>query len=222
MADGTSMPLPAALVEVLGATADGLADGHSMTVLSADVTLTPAEVAELLGVSRPFVVRLLDDGEIPSTRLPRSRHRRIRLADVIEFQVGHKRRRAGRYRVRRCIGSQPVADPAWPVCAELSHVVGGGRHRSPRGPCDAIHGSSVTGRPWIHGRGGLGRGIPGGIRDLPVSAPIDARAFRLRRSCGGQSGSAGHFGGVPGGIRPGARRHLCGLILAPASLGHRA
>ena len=57
LADGTSMPLPAALVEVLGATADGLADGHSVTVLSADVSLTPAEVAELLGLSRPFVVR---------------------------------------------------------------------------------------------------------------------------------------------------------------------
>ena len=53
----------------------------------ADVSLTPAEVAELLGLSRPFVVPLPDDGEIPSTRLPRSRHRRVRLADVIEFQI---------------------------------------------------------------------------------------------------------------------------------------
>ena len=97
------MPLPAALVEVLGATADGLADGHSVTVLSADASLTPAEVAELLGLSRPFVVRLLDDGEIPSTRLPGSRHRRVRLADVIEFQVGRERRRAGRQRIAAII-----------------------------------------------------------------------------------------------------------------------
>lgn len=96
LADGTSVPLPAALVEVLGATADELADGHSVTVLSADVSLTPAEAGELLGLSRPFVVRLLDDGEIPSTRLPRSRHRRVRLADVIEFQAARERRRAGR------------------------------------------------------------------------------------------------------------------------------
>lgn len=103
LADGTSVPLPAALVEVLGATADGLADGHSVTVLSADVSLTPAEVAELLGLSRPFVVRLLDDGEIPSTRLPRSRHRRVRLADVVEFQVGRERRRAGRQRIEAII-----------------------------------------------------------------------------------------------------------------------
>ena len=103
LADGTSMPLPAALAEVLGATADGLADGHSVTVLSADVSLTPAEVAELLGVSRPFVVRLLDDGEISSTRLPRSRHRSVRLADVIEFQVGRERRRAGRQRIATII-----------------------------------------------------------------------------------------------------------------------
>ncbi|MFT3855540.1 MAG: excisionase family DNA-binding protein [Ilumatobacteraceae bacterium] len=94
------MPLPGALVKVLGASADELADGHSVTVLATDVSLTPSEVGELLGLSRPFVVRLLDDGEIPSTRLPRSRHRRVLLADVLEFQAKRERRRAG----RRAIG----------------------------------------------------------------------------------------------------------------------
>jgi len=33
------------------------------------VALSPAEAAELLGLSRPFVVRLLDQGEIPSGHL---------------------------------------------------------------------------------------------------------------------------------------------------------
>lgn len=40
--------------------------GHAVTVLASHVRLTPAEVGELLGLSRPFVVRLLDAGEIPS------------------------------------------------------------------------------------------------------------------------------------------------------------
>jgi len=97
--DGTAVPLPRALVEVLRASADEMADGHAVTVLPSEVSLTPAEVAELLGMSRPFVVRLLDEGEIPSERLPRSRHRRVLLSDVLAFQARRERRKAGRQRI---------------------------------------------------------------------------------------------------------------------------
>jgi len=48
---------------------------------------TPAEAAEFQGVSRPYVVRLLDDGKMPSERLPGSTHRRIRLADVLAYRA---------------------------------------------------------------------------------------------------------------------------------------
>jgi len=97
--DGTSVPLPRALVEVLRASADELADGHAVTVLSSEVALSPAEAAELLGLSRPFASRLLDQGEIPSERLPRSRHRRMLLSDVLAFQARRERRRTGRQRI---------------------------------------------------------------------------------------------------------------------------
>ncbi|HET6832469.1 MAG TPA: helix-turn-helix domain-containing protein [Acidimicrobiales bacterium] len=83
----------------LRASADELADGHAVTVLPSEVALSPAEAAELLGLSRPFVVRLLDQGEIPSERLPRSRHRRVLLSDVLAFQAQRERRRTGRQRV---------------------------------------------------------------------------------------------------------------------------
>ena len=36
--------------------------------------------------TRPFVVRLLDDGAIPSQHLPQSRHRKVLLSDVLVFQ----------------------------------------------------------------------------------------------------------------------------------------
>lgn len=97
--DGTSLPLPRALVEVLRASAGEMADGHAVTVLPSEVALSPAEAADLLGLSRPFVVRLLDEGEIPSERLPRSRHRRVLLSDVLAFQVRRERRRTGRQRI---------------------------------------------------------------------------------------------------------------------------
>jgi excisionase family DNA binding protein len=97
--DGTALPLPPALVEVLRRSAHELADGHAVTVLPSDVTLTPAEAGELLGLSRPYVVRLLDQEEIPFERVPRSRHRRVRLSDVLAFQARREQRRAGRRRI---------------------------------------------------------------------------------------------------------------------------
>ncbi len=97
--DGRSVPLPAPLVDVVRASAGELANGHTVTVLPADTMLSPAEAAELLGLSRPFVVRLLDDGEIPSERLPRSRHRRVRLSDVVAFHTRREQRREGRRRM---------------------------------------------------------------------------------------------------------------------------
>lgn len=101
--DGSSVPLPRALVEVLRASADEMADGHAVTVLPSEVSLTPAEAAELLGLSRPFVVRLLDEGEIPSERLPHSRHRRVLLSDVLAFQAKRERRRGGRRRMAAAV-----------------------------------------------------------------------------------------------------------------------
>ena len=96
---GEEIALPESLVTVLVASAGQLSQGHGVTVLATEVLLTPAEVGELLGLSRPFVARLLDAGEIPSERLPDSRHRVVRLADVLDFQVRRERRRAGRRRI---------------------------------------------------------------------------------------------------------------------------
>jgi excisionase family DNA binding protein len=97
--DGQEIALPESLVAVLIASAGQLSQGHGVTVLATELRLTPAEAGELLGLSRPFVARLLDAGEIPSERLPDSRHRLVRLADVLEFQARRERRRAGRRRI---------------------------------------------------------------------------------------------------------------------------
>ena len=103
--DGGEVVLPASLVRVLAASAGELSAGHAVTVLASDVRLTPAEVGELLGFSRPFVARLLDRGEIPADHLPGSRHRVVRLSDVLEFQGRRERRREGRRRLLDAVES---------------------------------------------------------------------------------------------------------------------
>ncbi|RBQ20559.1 DNA-binding protein [Spongiactinospora rosea] len=97
--DGTEIELPPLLVGLLAAAAHDLAKGNAVFTLPVETRLTPNEVAEVLGLSRPFVARLLDEGEIPSQNLPHSRHRRVRLVDVLEFQARRERRAEGRRRI---------------------------------------------------------------------------------------------------------------------------
>ncbi|MGN9839178.1 helix-turn-helix domain-containing protein [Nonomuraea sp. H19] len=70
--DGTDVELPQSLVSLLMAAAHVLAKGNAVLALPVETRLTPNEVAEMLGLSRPFVARLLDEGEIPSQRLLRT------------------------------------------------------------------------------------------------------------------------------------------------------
>jgi excisionase family DNA binding protein len=101
--DGQEIALPPSLVTILLASAGELSEGHAVTVLASEVMLTPAEAGELLGLSRPFVVRLIDAGDLPAEHLPGSRHRVVRLSDVLEFQKRRERRRTGRRRVAEAI-----------------------------------------------------------------------------------------------------------------------
>jgi excisionase family DNA binding protein len=98
-ADGSEIRLPESLVRLVKVAADRLAAGQAVMAIPAEVTLTPAEVAELLGLSRPFVGKLLDRGTIPSELLPESSHRRVRLADVLAFQARRERRAEGTRRL---------------------------------------------------------------------------------------------------------------------------
>jgi len=98
-ADGSEVRLPESLVRLVKMAADRLAAGQAVMAIPAEVTLTPAEVAELLGLSRPFVGKLLDRGTIPSEFLPESSHRRVRLADVLAFQARRERRAEGTRRL---------------------------------------------------------------------------------------------------------------------------
>jgi excisionase family DNA binding protein len=98
-ADGSEAPVPSQLVVVLMTAAGELSAGHAVTIRASETLLTPTEVGQLLGLSRPFVARLLDDGTIPSTNLPGSSHRVVRLDDVLAFAERRRRRQEGRRRI---------------------------------------------------------------------------------------------------------------------------
>lgn len=81
------VPIPSALRRVLVAAARQLAEGNGVSILPVMAEVTTQQAADLLNVSRPFVVGLLDKGEIPFHKV--GTHRRIRLKDLLAF----KRRR---------------------------------------------------------------------------------------------------------------------------------
>ncbi len=73
------------LSRFLTAAISELASGDEVVLLRGESEVSPEEAGQLLGVSRQFVDRLIDVGRLPARRLPGSRHRRLRVADVIAF-----------------------------------------------------------------------------------------------------------------------------------------
>lgn len=55
-----------------------------MSIAPINQVLTTQEAADFLEVSRPTLVKLLEDGEIPFEKV--RRHRRVRLNDVVNYR----------------------------------------------------------------------------------------------------------------------------------------
>jgi excisionase family DNA binding protein len=89
--DGTTSSLPDEMYRVLRDVVEAMSKGFAITIAPHNTLLTTQEAADVLSISRPTLVRLLEDGEIPFEK--RGRHRRVRLVDVVEYQTRARVRR---------------------------------------------------------------------------------------------------------------------------------
>lgn len=77
--------LPSGAVALLMDILEAMAAGRGVTIIPESAELTTVQAADVLNVSRPFLIKLLDDGVISHRKV--GKHRRIRMEDVMAYKA---------------------------------------------------------------------------------------------------------------------------------------
>lgn len=82
---GETLTMPASLLDALRQVVEHLDQGDAVTIVPSHKELTTQEAANLLNISRPYMIKLLETGVLPFTKV--GKHRRVRLRDVLTYQA---------------------------------------------------------------------------------------------------------------------------------------
>lgn len=83
--DAQPIEIPASVVKVLAEVLDHVQRGEEVRVIGEDEEITTQQAADLLQVSRPYLVGLADSGAIPFRKV--GSRRRLKLADVLRYRA---------------------------------------------------------------------------------------------------------------------------------------
>ena len=81
---GETIAIPMTALRLLSGILTEMAKGNTVTVIPIHSELTTQQAAELLNVSRPFLIGLLEERKIPFRLV--GQHRRVRLEDLMIYK----------------------------------------------------------------------------------------------------------------------------------------
>ena len=84
-AHAPALELPSGIAELLMEILEAVAAGRGVTIIPEDAELTTVQAADILNVSRPYLIKLLEEEmAIPYRKV--GKHRRIRMEDVMNYK----------------------------------------------------------------------------------------------------------------------------------------
>lgn len=82
--DGEAIELPERIQSLLVSIVENLRAGNGVSVIPLHAELTTVQAAELLNVSRPYLIKQIEAGEVPHHMV--GTHRRLKLVDVLAYR----------------------------------------------------------------------------------------------------------------------------------------
>jgi len=82
--NGESIALPNSVTDIFRTVINVIAQGKGISLIPVAEEVTTTQGAEILNISRPYLMRLIENGEIPYHQV--GTHKRINLQDLLEYK----------------------------------------------------------------------------------------------------------------------------------------